>query len=80
MGTESFENLRLMRKIDELYLKRPFYGSPRMTDWLGDQGWIVNEKRVARLMRLMRLQAVLPGPHTSRPHPRTVYIRTCFEG
>jgi putative transposase len=69
MGTESPENLRLMRTIDELYLQRPFYGSPRMTDWLEDFGWVVNEKRVARLMRLMGLQAVLPGPHTSRPHP-----------
>ena len=69
MGTESPENLRIMREIDELYLSRPFYGSPRMTDWLRDLGWAVNEKRVARLMRLMGLQAVLPGPHTSRPHP-----------
>lgn len=68
LGTESAENLRLMRKIDELYLKRPFYGSPRMTDWLEDLGWVVNEKRVARLMRLMGVQAVLPGPHTSRRH------------
>ena len=59
-----------MRQIDELYLKRPFYGSPRMTDWLRDLGWVVNEKRVARLMRVMRLQAVVPGPHTSRPHPQ----------
>lgn len=32
MGTESVEDLRLMRRIDELYLKRPFFGSPRMTD------------------------------------------------
>ncbi len=60
MGTESAENLRLMRRIDELYLKRPFYGSPRMTDWLVAQGWRVNEKRVARLMRLMGLQAIVP--------------------
>lgn len=67
--TETEENLRLMRKIDELYLKRPFFGSPRMTDWLGELGWHANEKRVARLMRLMGLQAVVPGPHTSRPHP-----------
>lgn len=65
---ESEANLKLMRVIDELYLKRPFYGSPRMTDWLGDLGWVVNEKRVARLMRVMGLQAVLPGPHTSRRH------------
>lgn len=58
-----------MRQIDELYLKRPFYGSPRITGWLEQLGWHVNEKRVARLMRLMDLQAVVPGPHTSRPHP-----------
>ena len=68
--TESQENLELMRLIDELYLKRVFYGSPRMTDWLGELGWKVNEKRVARLMRVMGLQAVLPGPHTSRPSPQ----------
>jgi len=30
---------------------------------------MVNEKRVARLMRLMGIKAVVPGPHTSRPHP-----------
>ena len=69
MAGESEENLRLMRQIDELYLKRPYYGSPRMTGRLRELGWAVNEKRVARLMRLMGLQAVLPGPHTSRPHP-----------
>jgi putative transposase len=69
MATESVENLRLMRRIDRLYLRRPFYGSPRMTDWLQKLGWAVNEKRVARVMRLMGLQAVVPGPHTSRPHP-----------
>jgi putative transposase len=69
MGTESPENLRLMRTIDELYVRRPFYGSPRITDWLQDLGWVVNEKRVARLMQVMGLQAIVPGPHTSRPHP-----------
>lgn len=69
LATESEENLRLMRQIDELYLKRPFYGYPRMSVWLRELGWTVNEKRVARLMRLMGLQAVLPGPHTSRRHP-----------
>jgi len=69
VGGESLENLRLMRKIDALYLKRPFYGSPRITDWLRQLGWRVNEKRVARLMRVMAIQAIVPGPHTSRPHP-----------
>jgi putative transposase len=68
-GTESEENLRWMRVIDELYLKHPYFGSPRMTDRLRKLKWPVNEKRVARLMRVMGLQATLPGPHTSQPHP-----------
>jgi putative transposase len=69
LGIESEENLSLMRVIDELYLKRPFYGAPRMTHWLMELGYRVNHKRVERLMRLMGLQAIVPGPHTSRPHP-----------
>ncbi len=66
---ESEENLRLMRVIDKLYLRRPFFGYPRITEWLHRLNWHVNEKRVARLMRVMGLQATLPGPHTSKPHP-----------
>jgi putative transposase len=69
MATESAENLGLMRRIDELYLKRPFYGYRRLTGWLRELGWPVNKKRVARLMQVMGLQAVVPGPHTSRRHP-----------
>lgn len=63
------ENLMRMRLIDALFLTRPFYGVPRMTDGLRTLGHAVNHKRVARLMRLMNLQAVVPGPHTSQPHP-----------
>jgi putative transposase len=67
--SESDRNLALMRRIDELYLKFPFYGVPRMTWLLNEQGCGVNRKRVARLMRVMGLQATMPGPHTSKPHP-----------
>ena len=69
-GLESLFNQSLMKEIDRLFLKRPYYGAPRITDWLNDLGWAVNEKRVARLMRLMGIHSVLPGPHTSRPHPK----------
>ena len=69
VARESRENLRVMRLIDQVYLKPPYYGSPRITFHLRQLGERVNEKRVARLMRLMRLQAAVPGPHTSRPHP-----------
>jgi putative transposase len=67
--SESPENLALMRRIDEQYLKTPFYGAPRITWRLNQEGFVVNHKRVARLMQVMGLQATLPGPHTSIPHP-----------
>ena len=34
----SDRDLELMRLIDEEYTKHPFYGVPRMTDWLNNQG------------------------------------------
>ena len=60
-------NLELMRLIDEQYTKTPFYGVPRMTVWLKRQRYEVNHKRVARLMRLMGLQAIYPTRKTSVP-------------
>jgi len=65
----SAEELALMRRIDELYLKRPYFGSRRMATELRIEGHAANRKRVQRLMRLMGLEGMLPGPHTSRPHP-----------
>jgi len=66
---EAETNLVLMRLIDEQYLRHPEFGYPRMTDWLQDKGYPVNHKRVARLMQIMGLQAITPGPHTSKPAP-----------
>lgn len=40
-----------------------------MAVYLTGSGPAVNRKRVQRLMRLMGLEGVAPGPHTSRPHP-----------
>ena len=65
----SLENLALMRLLDEQYLRTPFYGSRRMTVWLQRQGHAVNRKRVQRLMQLMGLAGIAPGPGTSQPHP-----------
>lgn len=62
-------NLRVMRAIDEQFMRHPEFGSPRMHEWLLEQGFAVNRKRVERLMRIMGLQAITPGPHTSRPCP-----------
>jgi putative transposase len=65
----SEDDLRLMRRIDELYLATPFYGARRMVAVLCRDGWTVNRKRVRRLMRIMRLEAIYQRPNTSRRHP-----------
>src|SRR5947209_8430112 len=65
-ATETEENLRLMRLIDEEFTRHPFYGSRRLTAWLQrDRGEPVNRKRVQRLMRLMGLEAIHPKPNLS---------------
>ena len=66
---ESPENLALMRRIDELFLKYPFYGSRQMVRQLRRQGNCVGRHRVRRLMRLMGLEAIYQAPRTSAPHP-----------
>ncbi len=74
---ESALNLRLMRLIDEQYLKTPFYGWPRMTAFLRQQGYQVNGKRVRRLMQVMGLQAIYPKRRTTlatAAHPVYPYL------
>ena len=62
-------DLELMRLMDEQYLKTPFYGVRRFTDWLCDQGYAVGFKRVRRLMRTLGIEAIYPKPRLSRPAP-----------
>lgn len=60
-------DLELMRLIDAIHLRLPFYGSRRIRDELHDLGHRVNRKRVQRLMRLMGLRALYPTRRTSHP-------------
>lgn len=60
-------NLELAMAIDKEYTLHPFRGVPSMTTFLReDMNYRVNKKRVARIYRLMGIQAVIPGPHTSK--------------
>jgi len=61
---ESAENLRLLRRLDELYLECPFFGSRKMAFELK-----VNRKRIQRLMRILGIEALYPKPNLSRPAP-----------
>src|ERR1700694_6334633 len=63
------DDLALMRRIDELHLELPFYGSRRMTFELNKEGRGVNRKRVQRLLRVMGIEALVPRPGTSKPAP-----------
>ena len=65
----SAEDLAVMRRMDELHLAWPFYGSRRMTAVLRREGWPANRKRIKRLMRIMALEAIYQKPNTSRKHP-----------
>jgi len=56
-----------MTLIDKQYLKTPFFGSRRMTDHLRKKGFLVNRKRVQRLMRRMGIEAIYTKPRTSKP-------------
>jgi len=60
-------DLDLMRRIDELFLRWPFLGSRRIVALLAAEGVRVNRKRVRRLMRLMGIVPLGPKPRTSKP-------------
>jgi putative transposase len=63
------DDLALMRRIDQLHLELPFYGSRRMLFELNKEGRGVNRKRVQRLMRVMGIEALVPRPGTSKAAP-----------
>jgi putative transposase len=65
----SEEALTLMKLIDRQYLATPFYGARKIAAWLKCQGYLVNRKRVRRLMRLMGIKAIYRRPRTSKPAP-----------
>jgi len=63
------DDLAMMRRIDELHLKWPFYGSRRIVFELNQAGHGINRKRVQRLMRVMGIEALVPRPGTSKAAP-----------
>lgn len=63
---EKSENLEIMRIMDEHYLKHPTEGVIRMPDMLLALGYVVNHKRIRRLLRLMGLMAIYPKRNLSK--------------
>src|SRR5207249_5001942 len=71
---ETEENLALMRRLDELHLEHPVYGSRKLAVSLRREGLVINRKRVVRLLRLMGIEAIYAKPRKSLPAPgRQIY-------
>lgn len=68
LGEDSL-NLDLMRRMDELHLEQPTFGSPRLTACLCREGWEVNRKPIRRLMQRMGLEAIYAKGSGSEPQP-----------
>ena len=62
---ESAENLALMRRMDELHMEYPFYGSRQMMRHLRREGVVAGRHRIRRLMRLMGMEVTYRRPRTS---------------
>jgi len=66
---ETAENLILMRRLDELHLEFPVYGSRRLRELLRREGVVLNRKRVQRLLQVMGVEAIYPKRSTSHSAP-----------
>lgn len=61
------EDLLLMRLLDEQYLLTPFYGYRKMQLVLAQAGYVVNHKRVRKLMQVVGIETIYAKPNTSKP-------------
>lgn len=55
-----------MRRVDEIHLERPYYGSRRMSEVLRREGLVANRKRIQRLMAEMGIEAIYPKRNLSK--------------
>lgn len=61
------EDSEIMKIMDELYTKYPFYGQRNLRENLRDYSYHIGRKRIRRLMRVMSIEALVPTPSTSVP-------------
>jgi putative transposase len=65
----SAEDLKIMRRLDELHLEYPFAGSRMLRDMLNREGVSIGRRHVATLMKRMGIEAIYRRPNTSKPVP-----------
>jgi len=57
---------RIMRRIDEVFTERPYYGTRRMSYILRSEGMDVSRKMVRKYYEIMGIEAVYPKMNLSR--------------
>jgi putative transposase len=65
----SDEQLALLRLVDEIYTKYPFFGSRQMSDYISLHNHPCKRHETRWAYGHLGLQSVAPGPHTSKPQP-----------
>jgi len=66
----SDEQLNLLRVVDEIYTKHPFFGTRQMSDYISLHKGPCKRHETRWAYEQLGLQSVAPGPHTSKPHPQ----------
>lgn len=64
---EAPDEMEILNLIAEIHGRWPYYGYRKVTILLRREGVVINRKRVQRLMKMMGLKAIYPGPNTSKP-------------
>ena len=62
-------DLQIMKLMDEIHLKHPYWGSRSIRDELQDQGYKIGRGHVSTLMKKMGIAAIYQKPRLSKPHP-----------
>ena len=65
----SAEDLKIMRRLDQLHLDHPFMGARMLRDMLNREGVSIGRRHVATLMRRMGIEAIYRRPNTSKAAP-----------
>jgi putative transposase len=74
------DDIDLANRIAEVYEQFPMYGYRRITACLKRDGLVVNSKRILRLMRVMGIRAIYPGPKTTVRDPAHFKYPYLLEG
>jgi putative transposase len=63
---ENAENIKIMHQMDKHNLEHPTHGVLRMQDYLFSVGFVINVKKVRRLLRKMNIMAIYPKRNLSK--------------